>query len=145
MILPNIRLFSSLQPPRPDDLSIVCFTSGTTGKLRRRCSVPGCLAGDFRYLLCPLWGRLSLVLFSRCCWLSFAPTIGHARQGKGWQMHTDDEGAQHLLDLGQWSLSNQVTSWRMASAHGVITLWEIAFPSAFCPCLTFVSEVKERL
>lgn len=30
----NTRLFSPLQPPKPSDLSIVCFTSGTTGKWR---------------------------------------------------------------------------------------------------------------
>lgn len=30
----NSRLFSTLQPPKPSDLSIVCFTSGTTGEQR---------------------------------------------------------------------------------------------------------------
>lgn len=51
--LPNTLLFSPLQPPQPDDLSIVCFTSGTTGKQRHAdpqprlpAPFPGGLAGD---------------------------------------------------------------------------------------------------
>lgn len=37
----NTRLFSPLQPPKPSDLSIVCFTSGTTGKQRHPTHQPG--------------------------------------------------------------------------------------------------------
>ena len=37
----NTLLFSPLQPPKPSDLSIVCFTSGTTGKQRLLAHQPG--------------------------------------------------------------------------------------------------------
>lgn len=37
----NSHLFSTLQPPKPSDLSIVCFTSGTTGEQRRPDHQPG--------------------------------------------------------------------------------------------------------
>uniref|UniRef100_A0A452RLV0 Arachidonate--CoA ligase n=1 Tax=Ursus americanus TaxID=9643 RepID=A0A452RLV0_URSAM len=37
----NSHLFSTLQPPKPSDLSIVCFTSGTTGEQRCPDHQPG--------------------------------------------------------------------------------------------------------
>lgn len=37
----NTHLFSPLQPPSPSDLSIVCFTSGTTGKQKYPGHQPG--------------------------------------------------------------------------------------------------------
>lgn len=64
----NTLLFSLLQPPKPSDLSIVCFTSGTTGKQRLLAHQPGLPApfpgslgsvADCRSLWCPLWDGLS--------------------------------------------------------------------------------------
>lgn len=142
----NTCLFSPLQPPKPSDLSIVCFTSGTTGKQRHSGHQPGHLHlsqqlwwGAWRGLWCPVWARLRLVL---CLALDVGSLLLLPVLSIGW-LDVDGQcelggrgwGVSHFSALKPeegWAAGSRCSCMGISSHH----------PAASWPCLAFVSRIR---
>lgn len=147
----NAHFFSTLQPPKPSDLSIVCFTSGTTGEHRHPDHQPGPPTafspqpwwGRCRGLWCTPWPGLSLVL---CLATDDGPLLLPPVLGRRQYRWLDMDG-QCGPGGTRWGCHPPALepqkSWVAEFHHS--PLRGSSHPSTSCLCLAFVSGTREQV